>query len=373
MLTTVKSQKITVLIMAAGTGGHVFPALSIADALTNRSVNVEWLGTPQGMENELLAGTPYVLHRISVRGLRGSNLLHKILAIFMLLKALAQSISVISKVKPHCILGMGGFVCGPAGIAARLMRKPLLIHEQNAVAGITNKILGRFADRVLESFPGTFNSSNRVKFTGNPLRNTIVCLNKTERTLQNLKEDRPLNILVLGGSQGAAAINCVVPEMLVGWVETNRPHVIHQAGSAMLQETKLLYRSLDLLDDATCRVVPFIEDMAKAYTWADLVICRSGASTVSELAAVGCASILIPYPYHHDQQQTLNARWLTQKDAAYLIHQVDLSPKAVLDIVKDLDCNRDKLFKIGQRARAMAVYDASDVIVEECMELVDAG
>ena len=291
----------------------------------------------------------------------------------MLLKAFAQSIRVISKVKPHCILGMGGFVCGPAGIAARLMCKPLLIHEQNAVAGITNKILGRFADRVLESFPGTFNSSNRVKFTGNPLRNTIVCLNKTESTLQNLKEDRPLNILVLGGSQGAAAINCVVPEMLVGWVETNRPHVFHQAGSAMLRETKLLYRSLDLLDDATCRVVPFIEDMAEAYTWADLVICRSGASTVSELAAVGCASILIPYPYHHDQQQTLNARWLTQKDAAYLIHQVDLSPKAVLDIVKDLDCNRDKLFKIGQRARSMAVYDASDVIVEECMELVDAG
>ena len=373
MLTTAKSQKLTVLIMAAGTGGHVFPALSIADALTNRSVNVEWLGTPQGMENELLAGTPYVLHRISVRGLRGSNLLHKILAIFMLLKAFAQSIRVISKVKPHCILGMGGFVCGPAGIAARLMCKPLLIHEQNAVAGITNKILGRFADRVLESFPGTFNSSKRVKFTGNPLRNTIVCLNKTESTLQNLKEDRPLNNLVLGGSQGAAAINCVVPEMLVGWVETNRPHVFHQAGSAMLRETKLLYRSLDLLDDATCRVVPFIEDMAEAYTWADLVICRSGASTVSELAAVGCASILIPYPYHHDQQQTLNARWLTQKDAAYLIHQVDLSPKAVLDIVKDLDCNRDKLFKIGQRARSMAVYDASDVIVEECMELVDAG
>jgi UDP-N-acetylglucosamine--N-acetylmuramyl-(pentapeptide) pyrophosphoryl-undecaprenol N-acetylglucosamine transferase len=161
--------------------------------------------------------------------------------------------------------------------------------------------------------------------------------------------------------------------MLVGWVETNRPHIFHQAGSAMLRETKLLYRSLDLLDDATCRVVSFIEDMAEAYTWADLVICRSGASTVSELAAVGCASILIPYPYHHDQQQTLNARWLTQKDAAYLIHQVDLSPKAVLDIVKDLDCNRDKLFKIGQRARSMAVYDASDVIVEECMELVDAG
>ena len=370
------TQKLTVLMMAAGTGGHVFPALSIADALTSRSVHVEWLGTPRGMENDLLKSTPYILHRISVRGLRGSGLLHKTLAPFMLLRAFAQSIGVINRVKPHCVLGMGGFVCGPAALAAKLLRKPLLIHEQNAVAGLTNRILAKFADRVLEAFPGTFSTNSRVKFTGNPLRHTIVCLNKAEITLEHLNEKRPLNILVLGGSQGAAAINKVVPEMLISWHETNRPNVFHQAGSATFEETKQLYRSLGLLERENTRktrVVPFIEDMAEAYEWADLVICRSGAITVSELAAVGRASILIPYPYHGDQQQTLNARWLTQKHAAYLISQAELSPETVLDIVRDLNSDRDKLFDISKRARTMAVCNASDVIVTECMELANVG
>ena len=367
------SDNVTVLVMAAGTGGHVFPALSIAEVLASHSINVEWLGTRHGMENELLAGTDFKLHQISVKGLRGSSLSRKLMAPFMLFGAFMQSMVVIRRAKPNCILGMGGFVCGPAGIAAKLMGKPLLVHEQNAVAGLTNKCLSRIADRVFEAFPGTFQPGKKVRHTGNPLRQDIVKLHHLGSSNRQLAQSAPLHILVLGGSQGAAAINEAIPEVLAQLSESNTPQVFHQTGSATFQKTRQQYQSLGLQLDEACRVVPFIDDMAAAYGWADLVICRSGASTVSEIAAAGRASILIPYPHHKDQQQTLNAQWLSQEHAAYLLQQAELSAQSLLEIIRDLQGNRAKLLGLSQRAAALAICDASEVIAEECLEYANAG
>ena len=363
----------TVLVMAAGTGGHVFPALSIAEVLKSRSVNVEWLGTPEGMENKLLENCDIKLHQISVRGLRGAGLQLKFLAPFMLIGAFIQSIGVIRRVNPHCVLGMGGFVCGPAGVAAKLMRKPLLIHEQNAVAGLTNRLLSKIANRVFEAFPGTFTAHKKVRHTGNPLRQDIVRLHELAESSSESVKDKSLHILILGGSQGAATINQLIPELLINWHGKEHLKILHQTGSANLHESRQLYQSLGLDFTEDCRVVDFIEDMATAYKWADLVICRSGASTVSELAAAGKTAILIPYPYHRDQQQTLNAQWLSSAGAGYLLQQADLSAKSVLKIIAELDADREKLVEISRRARAMAICDASEVIAMECMEFANVA
>ena len=303
------AENTSILIMAAGTGGHIFPALSIAQKLAQKGVRTQWLGTANGMENEILADTDIALHRISVKGLRGKGIVVKLWAPFMLLLALVQSILVIGRVKPLCVLGMGGFVSGPGGVAAKLMGKRLLIHEQNAVAGATNKILAKIADRVFEAFPNTFAANEKVIHTGNPLREDIAAigLGKLGSYSAGPKAETPLQILVLGGSQGAAAINKVIPQMLARWGNENLPNIYHQSGSKTYEDTRKLYESLQIKLKNGNRLVVFIDDMAAAYRWADLVVCRSGASTVSEIAAVGLPSVLIPYPHHSDNQQTANA------------------------------------------------------------------
>lgn len=352
--------------MAAGTGGHVFPAMSIASRLQAMGADVHWLATRGGLENELLRHSQFTMHRISVSGLRGSGIKRKLLAPIMLIKALSQSMTVIRQVRPDCILGMGGFVCGPAGLAGRLAGVPLLIHEQNAVAGITNRILARFATRVFEAFPDTFPHSAKIRFVGNPLRSDIVSL--YEQGKAEAERYRPLHILVLGGSQGAAAINKVIPEVLANW-GGNHPEVRHQTGKRNFSETQTIYESLGLSGDDRCSVVPFIDDMAAAYQWADIVICRSGASTVSELAAAGLPSILIPYPYHKDRQQVLNGEWLSKAGAAVLIEQRDCSAKTVLPMLHDLDLHRDKLTDMRVKALQLAVVDAAEKIADECLEV----
>ena len=356
--------------MAAGTGGHIFPALSVAQKLATKGVRTEWLGTESGMENELLAGTDIAIHTISVQGLRGKGIARKLMAPFMLAQALVQSIVVISRVKPLCVLGMGGFVSGPGGIAAKLMGKRLLIHEQNAVAGATNKILAKFADRVFEAFPNTFAQNEKVIHTGNPLREDIVAIAKGNQGSSSAAStsDAPLQILVLGGSQGAAAINAVIPEMLTRWGGDNPPKIYHQSGSRTFDETRKLYQSLSIEIGNNNRLVPFIDDMAAAYRWADLVVCRSGASTVCELAAVGLPSVLIPYPYHSDNQQTANAKWLSDNRAAVLIQQADLTIDLLLQTLKDLHGDRSRLRTMAERASSIALRDASERIATECME-----
>ncbi|MCH7815044.1 MAG: undecaprenyldiphospho-muramoylpentapeptide beta-N-acetylglucosaminyltransferase [Proteobacteria bacterium] len=357
----------TILIMAAGTGGHIFPALSIAQSLKKQGVKTEWLGTRQGMEKKLLADTNIELHPISVKGLRGKGIARLIMAPIMVAVAVFQSMQVIRQVKPDCVLGMGGFVSGPGGIAAKLMGRHLLIHEQNAVAGFTNRLLARFADRVFEAFPNTFASSPKVVHTGNPVRKEIIALNKINTT--TITADRPLQLLILGGSQGAAAINQTIPQVLANWIEENRPHVLHQTGNETLDQTRQLYQSLGVTLSKNCRVEAFIEDMSAAYSWADLVVCRSGASTVSELAVVGLPSVLVPYPYHADNQQTVNAQWLAEAGAASLLQQSDLTTESLSKILSDLDTNRDRLIEMSKSAKSLAICNASELIAAQCLEV----
>jgi len=364
----VTAQGPKVLIMAAGTGGHVFPALSIANCLLKRGAEVHWLATRSGMENELLGKTTIPLHRISVSGLRGSGVGRKLMAPVMLFRALAQSHSVIRRLRPDCVLGMGGFVCGPAGIAARMLRIPLFIHEQNAVAGLTNRLLNRISQRSFAGFPGVFAESARVEFVGNPLREDIAVLHGQDKSDRD--RYRPLRLLVLGGSQGAAAVNQVIPELIANW-DGNKPDVVHQAGARNLDSTLELYSSLGVEPGEKYQVKPFIEDMAAMYAWADAVICRSGASTVSELAAAGLPSILVPYPYHKDEQQVHNGNWLANAGAARLIRQEDFSSRTVLPVLQHWDVDRETLWKMREQALSLAITDAGDRIARRCLEVIN--
>ena len=356
----------TILVMAAGTGGHVFPALAIARQLQNKGARVQWLGTQRGMENELLANSGINIHHISVSGLKGTGLGRKLLAPIMLSKALFQSMRIISQLKPDCVLGMGGFVCGPGGLAAKLAGKPLIIHEQNAVAGMTNRLLAKVADCVLEAFPSTFNTATRLVHTGNPLRAEIAKLSSDSRSYPD--NMRALRLLILGGSQGAAAINRIIPEVVAGWGHSALPEIWHQTGSRAIEETQSHYAKICPETAANVKVVPFIADMAAAYKWAELVICRSGASTVSELAAVGLPSILIPYPHHSDQQQVHNANWLVAGGAALLLEQANLTAEKLLELLVEFDRNRTTLIGMGAAARALATCDADSVIASICLE-----
>ena len=367
---TMPREDMTVLIMAAGTGGHVFPALSIARKLRKHNVRTEWMGTHQGMENQLLEGTGIKIHAVSAKGLKGKGVVRLLFAPFMLVQALIQSIRVLSSVNPDCVLGMGGFVSGPGGLAAKITGRKLVIHEQNAVPGFTNKLLSKIANLVFEAFPNTFPDSDKVLYTGNPLRSEIAEL--AEKPRQYEKSSRSLRILVLGGSQGALAINEVVPELIADWPEQNRLHVLHQSGERTLEETQVLYKDRGLSSVEGVEVVPFISNMADAYGWADLVICRSGASTVSEIAAVGLPSILIPYPHHSDQQQKHNANWLVSAGAAFLLEQKDLTLATLRSLLLDLHTDRSKLQKMSDAARSISICDADELIVSRCMELAHA-
>lgn len=354
-----------VLVMAAGTGGHVFPALSIAHCLQTKGAEVHWLATQSGMENELLRGTSFPLHRITVSGLRGSGVQRKLLAPLMLFRALLQSMRVIRSVRPDCILGMGGFVCGPAGLGAKILGVPVLIHEQNAVAGLTNKILHKLSRRTFAAFPNTFPSHTKVEVTGNPVRKEIEQLHLEPRA--EIDRFRALRILVLGGSQGALAINNVIPEVFANW-DGEKPEIWQQTGTKGLAATKKLYESLNAAGyERKCRIAPFIEDMTEAYCWADLVICRSGASTVSELAIAGLPAVLIPYPYHKDQQQLHNANWLVAAGAGLLVEQANLCSRKLMSILRDLDSDRSRLAEMRNQARNLARVNVAEHIADECM------
>jgi UDP-N-acetylglucosamine--N-acetylmuramyl-(pentapeptide) pyrophosphoryl-undecaprenol N-acetylglucosamine transferase len=366
----VSAENTTVLIMAAGTGGHVFPALAVALKLQEQNVRTEWMGTHQGMENRLLEGSGIQIHAVSAKGLKGKGIARLIAAPFMLAQALIQSMRILSKVQPDCVLGMGGFVSGPGGLATKLMGRKLVIHEQNAVPGFTNKLLAKIANQVFEAFPNTFTKNAKIIHTGNPLRKEIVALSAQSRNIRN--SSQRLRILVLGGSQGALAINEVVPDVLADFPKEIRPSVWHQTGERTLERTQAAYadKGLDSEDDIT--IAAFISDMVEAYSWADLVICRSGASTVSEIAAVGLPSILIPYPHHSDQQQTQNANWLIQAGAAFLLEQKGLTAAALKALVVELHENRNKLQQMSDISKSIAIRDADEIIARRCLELAHA-
>lgn len=356
------------MIMAAGTGGHVFPALSIAETFLARGVNVEWLGTPTGMENAILEDTKIPLHQVTVKGLRGAGLVRLLLAPVMLLRAFYESFRVLRRVNPDCVIGMGGFVCGPAGLACKLQGRPLFIHEQNAVAGLTNKILARLANKVFEAFPNTFPESNKILHTGNPLRDSIKRLAIPDQSLKS--DNEPMRLLILGGSQGAQAINRLVP-IVVSKLNKNRQVLsLHQSGQRDFDATLAHYESAGLAISEENRLTPFVHEMAEAFAWADLVVCRSGASTVSEIAAMGLPAIFVPYPYHKDQQQTHNANWLASKKAAIVVQQKDLSEDSLLELLRNFEVNRSELRAMGDKARSLAILNADQEIVDSCLEVI---
>lgn len=358
----------TVLIMAGGTGGHIFPALSIARNLQERGYRTEWLGTARGLEVEVLRDTDIPLHCIDVRGLRGKGVVSLLAAPFMIAAGVWQALKVLRAVRPCCVLGMGGYVTGPGGVAARLAGKPLLIHEQNAIAGFSNRMLARIASRVMEAFPGTFPAHARALCTGNPVRKEIVAVANS----RGEADAGPLRVLVVGGSLGAVAINQLIPQVLASMPQQARPQIWHQCGRNNVEATQQGYREAGLELNKECRVEPFITDMAAAYKWADLVICRAGALTVSELAAAALPSVLVPYPHAVDDHQTSNARWLCDAGAGLLIQQRDLDAAEVAALLTGLDADRQRLTDMSRAAHRLAQPQASDLVTAQCMEACKA-
>lgn len=369
-----------ILIMAGGTGGHIYPALTIARELSAAGAQVEWLGTRQGLEARIIGNSEFPLHFISIGGVRGKGLLRLLLAPFAILRAVLQSIQVIRHSQPGCVLGMGGFVTGPGGVAARLLHKPVLIHEQNAIAGMSNLLLFPLASVVMEAFPGAFKrklgssrgffarlcNPARIRIVGNPVRSDILALPPVAERLAG--RSGPLRLLVLGGSLGATAINAVLPVFLAEIPAAQRPLLRHQCGDKHLPATLEAYQAAGLVPSADLQVQPYIEDMAAAYAWADLVICRAGASTVAELAAAGLPAILVPYPWAVDDHQRANARMLVDAGAGWLLPQNEFSAAALHAVVDPLLADRAALLQRARAAEAVALRDASRQAAQLCLE-----
>lgn len=351
-----------ILIMAGGTGGHVFPALAVARELLALGVPVAWLGTRQGLEARLVPEAGYPLTAIRVTALRGKGWLRLLAAPFMLSLALWQALVAVARLRPAAVLGMGGFVAGPGGVVAWLLRRPLLIHEQNSVPGTTNRLLAPLASRVLEGFPGSMPANRRAVHTGNPVRSEIVRLPEPERRFAG--RGAALHLLVLGGSLGAQVLNRIVPQAIARLPAAERPAVHHQTGQAEVAAVQARYRELA----GEFRVEPFIPDMAAAYAWADLVVCRAGALTIAELAAAGVGAVLVPFPHATDDHQTGNARYLVDAGAAILIPQVDLDAGKLAGLLARYCTRRAELLEMACRARRLACPDAARQVARLCLE-----
>lgn len=352
----------TLLVMAGGTGGHVMPGLAVAEVMRARSWNVVWLGNPQGMEATLVPRHGIAMEPVQIGGLRGKGFRTLLALPLRLARACWQSVVALRRVRPAVVLGMGGYVAFPGGLMAALLGYRLVVHEQNSVAGLTNRVLARFADRVLEAFPGTLAGA---ACTGNPVRGEIVGAEAPAARYQ--ARTGPLRVLVVGGSLGAKALNDTVPEALALIDAPLRPQVIHQAGRAHVDALVAHYRDRGV--DA--QVVAFIDDMARALGEADLVICRAGAMTIAELAAVGVASVLVPFPHAVDDHQTGNARFLADQGAATLIAQVDLDAKGLARLFTE--SSRERLAHQAERARALARPHAAEAVADICEALAAGG
>ncbi|WP_249583523.1 undecaprenyldiphospho-muramoylpentapeptide beta-N-acetylglucosaminyltransferase [Pseudomonas viridiflava] len=351
-----------VLIMAGGTGGHVFPALACAREFQSRGYQVHWLGTPRGIENELVPQAGLTLHLINVTGLRGKGRLSLLKAPLMLLKALMQARKVVRELKPVCVVGFGGYVTGPGGLAAKLAGVPLIIHEQNAVAGTANRSLASFASRVCEAFPDTFAASNKRRTTGNPVRVELFL-----ETPRQALAGRKARLLVLGGSLGAEPLNKLLPEALAQLPVDIRPEVFHQAGKNHDEITAERYRNVGV----EAQVAPFIQNMAQAYSWADLVVCRAGALTISELAAAGLPSLLIPLPHAIDDHQSRNADYLAREGAAFVMPQATTGVAEMAARLKEVLMQPEQLNSMARTARRLAKPDATNTVVDVCVEVVN--
>jgi UDP-N-acetylglucosamine--N-acetylmuramyl-(pentapeptide) pyrophosphoryl-undecaprenol N-acetylglucosamine transferase len=357
-----------VLMMAGGTGGHVYPALAVATELRARGCEVEWVGTSRGLEARVVPAAEIKLHCLAVRGVRGKNPLWKIWALLSLLVASVQALWLVMRLSPQCVVGLGGYVAGPAGIAAWLLRKPLVIHEQNAIAGTSNRMLAPFANKVLAGFSGAFTQGVEALTVGNPVRQDLV--EKGSKSNYSYAGQRPLRLLVLGGSLGAQPINEILPTVIAELIKeesVGSMELHHQCGEVHAAAVHQAYG--DMQSDEI-HVSAFIENMAEAYAWSDLVLCRAGALTVSELAIMGRPSILVPLPHAIDDHQTFNARSLSDRGAAVLMPQEQMTSESLLEILRDFIARPQRLVSMAEAAIAAAIPEATSLVCDSCEELI---
>ncbi|MEW6165142.1 MAG: undecaprenyldiphospho-muramoylpentapeptide beta-N-acetylglucosaminyltransferase [Pseudomonadota bacterium] len=351
----------TIVIMAGGTGGHIMPGLAVADELARHGWKIVWIGNPDGMEARLVPEHGHEMAWVRFAALRGKGLLRKLLLPFNLLRGFVQAWRHFDRIRPDVVLGMGGFISFPGGMMAALKGIPLVLHEQNSIAGLANRVLAGMADRVLTGFPDVFRKGDWV---GNPVRKEIAALPApAQRYAEHEKESRgKLRLLVIGGSLGAHALNETVPRALALLQENERPEVVHQAGKTHLAALRATYAA----EQVKAQTVDFIDDMAGAYAWADLVICRAGALTIAELSAAGVASILVPFPHAVDDHQTANARFLAHAGAAMLLPQEELTVER-LSLIRNL--TRPQLQEMAEKARELAMPDATVSVANTCREI----
>lgn len=358
-----RTERRPVVIAAGGTGGHVVPALAVAARLKSRNIPVVWFGTRVGLEASMVPAQDIPMQMIDVSGLRGKGLWDTLLAPFKLVYAVSQSIRYLLQLKPRAVLGMGGFVSGPVGIAALMLRKPLVLHEQNAVAGMTNRWLSGMATRVFSAWPNVFKASSNATVVGNPVRSDMETLAAAERVVRT-DADKPLQVLVVGGSRGAHALNQIVPQAAA--LIDKAMHIHHQTGNRDASAVRSAYQHAPL---AMATVSEFIDDMTSAYGDADVVVCRSGAMTVTELSALAIPSILVPYPYAVDDHQTLNARHLSDAGAALLIPEQRLDAKALAQALLSLADNRQTLVQMSKAARGCFIPGAAATVAHSLAEV----
>ncbi len=350
--------------MAGGTGGHIFPALAVADYLREKGTNIVWLGTRKGLEAKIIPENGIQIEYLSIAGLRGKGVMRLLMTPFKLIHATIQAIKILKKHNPTLVLGMGGYVTGPGGIAAKLLGKKLVIHEQNAVAGMTNKFLAKIATKVFEAFPNSFTNSSatdtKITCCGNPLRKEFTKRPKKAKHPLNNK----VNLLVVGGSLGAKILNEVVPATISSIPEHKNLNIIHQAGERTIDIAKTCYQK----NHVEAKIIPFIDDVAKAYIEADIVICRAGALTISEIAMIGVPSILIPLPHAVDDHQTKNAMYLADNGAAILMPQHSFTKENLaVEIIKLINSN-EKRKQMSKIARGLAKKEATAIVAEYCLE-----
>ncbi|CAA6816328.1 MAG: UDP-N-acetylglucosamine--N-acetylmuramyl-(pentapeptide) pyrophosphoryl-undecaprenol N-acetylglucosamine transferase (EC [uncultured Thiotrichaceae bacterium] len=342
-----------VMITAGGTGGHVYPGLAVARALMDKNIPVVWMGTHKGLEARIVPEAGIEMAWLEVSGIRGKGVGALLMSPFRLIKAMSQSYKILKKHRPAALLGMGGFVAGPGGLMASLMGIPVLIHEQNAVAGTTNKLLSRFATEIFEGFPGTFHAKREAIPTGNPVRTDIANIASPEERIKG--HDGIFKVLVIGGSLGAKILNETVPRALCQLPKEAHIQVVHQAGETTLELAQKTYEAAGV----EAHIVPFVEDMAGAYAWADIIICRSGALTVAEVAATGLAAIMVPYPHAIDDHQTENARYLADAGAAVVIPQDKLTYDVLAEVLEGLMRAPEELVAMSVRSRTLAKPEAT--------------
>ncbi len=348
----------TALIMAGGTGGHIFPGVAVAQELTARGWRVHWLGTPGSMEARIVPQHGLPLETIDFSGVRGKGVITLALLPLKLLRAFWQALAVVRRVRPDVVIGMGGYVTFPGGVMAVAAGKPLLLHEQNSVAGMANRVLASMADRIFTAFPGVFRKGHWV---GNPLRAAFT--QQPGPAERFAGRSGPLKLLVVGGSLGARALNDIVPQALALLPEDKRPLVMHQSGAAQIEQLRANYQAAGVQAELT----PFIDDTAAAFAEADVIVCRAGASTVTEIAAVGAAALFVPFPHAVDDHQSTNARFLVDAGGGWLVQQADMTPRSLADML--LNMERPALLERALKAKNMQKTQATREVVSACEEL----